>query len=120
MSTQIILIILMIIICLVLIADMNATSTLEEEVKSLNTNITTKFGATERRIISLERKTKTRTEESRMTDEKMNAINEWLNNLDTETLTVADKLEIQYAAVEHIARLETLYDKYHTKDVRYR
>lgn len=47
-----------------------------------------------------------------MTDQKMQAINEWVKRVDKNKLEVQDKLLIAGATMEMLEKLEPVYDKY--------
>lgn len=61
-----------------------------------------------------------------MTDQKMKAINAWVQRVNKNSLEVQDKLAIAGATMEMLEKLEPIYDKYNDngkngpKEVRHR
>lgn len=59
-----------------------------------------------------------------MTDQKMKAINAWVQRVNKNSLEVQDKLAIAGATMEMLEKLEPIYDKYQgkngPKEARYR
>lgn len=51
-----------------------------------------------------------------MTDQKMLAINKWVNTVNKNSLEVQDKLAIAGATMEMLEKLEPIYDKYQGKN----
>ena len=47
-----------------------------------------------------------------MTERKMQAINNWVKNVNKNSLDVQDKLAIAGATMEMLEKLEPIYDKY--------
>lgn len=53
-----------------------------------------------------------------MTDQKMQAINAWVQRVKKEKLEVQDKMIIAGATMEMLEKIEPVYDKYNPEGVR--
>ena len=53
-----------------------------------------------------------------MTDQKMQAINAWVQKVNKNKLEVQDKLVIAGATMEMLEKIEPVYDKYNPEGVR--
>lgn len=51
-----------------------------------------------------------------MTDQKMKAINAWMQRVNKNSLEVQDKVAIAGATMEMLEKLEPIYDKYQGKN----